>query len=219
MAPKVTPKKKVALKKPVIRPSSQAAANKPIISLGTLITVVIFAAIILSAIYINQKKESDLAAATPMAGEEIIYLFSEKDGVLSSIQIAPATGSATKLARDEKNVWAFELPAKAEADQGLVEAAAGQVSALQIIDTLPKDADPVTFGLDAPVYIIKIKFDKGKTHMLSVGDSTPTNSGYYVRAEDGKIMIVDLSGIDALTQLAIYPPYLSTATPEVTPTP
>jgi hypothetical protein len=57
---------------------------------------------------------------------------------------------------------------------------------------------------------------------LEVGDSTPTNSGYYVRVDKDKMMIADLSGISSLLQLAAFPPYLNTPTPTSlpsTPTP
>lgn len=215
MAPKVTPKK-VALKKPVIHRTSQAASKKPIISLGTLITLVIFAGIILGIILINRQKESSAAEATPTAGAAITFVFAENSGLLSSIEVKPDSGEAIKLARDEKKAWAFELPAKAEADQGLVEAAASQVSALQIVDSLPADADPSVFGFDSPAYTLAFDF-AGKTRTLEVGDATPTNSGYYVRVDGGKIVIVGLSGIDAITNLVVAPPYVSTPVPEAAP--
>ena len=99
------------------------------------------------------------------------------------------------------------------------EAAATQISALEILD--PIDADPAIFGLDNPAYVITLEFDGGKKHTIEVGDSTPTSKGYYVRIDSDKMMIVDLSGIDSLLQLAAFPPYLVNPIPEaaVTPTP
>jgi hypothetical protein len=120
-----------------------------------------------------------------------------------------------RVARNEKNIWAVELPTKAEANQGSAEAAATQASALQIIS--PIDGKPSVFGLDNPAYTITIGFANGKKHVLEVGDSTPTKSGYYVRVDNNKMLIADLSGIDALLQLASSPPYLNTPVPTSLP--
>jgi hypothetical protein len=40
-----------------------------------------------------------------------------------------------------------------------------------------------------------------------VGDATPTDSGYYVRKDDGSILVIDKYGMDALLNLVFYPPY------------
>ncbi|MDD2921452.1 MAG: DUF4340 domain-containing protein [Anaerolineales bacterium] len=214
MARKVTPK----LKKPVIRRSSRAAAKKPIIGLGTLVALVVLAAIILFGLLLNRQKESAAAEATPAPQQETLFIFNQSPETLSSIEVKPKTGETVKLARDEKKTWAFELPAKAEADQGQVEEAASQISSLRIVNTLDS-TDLAIFGLDAPDYVITVKFVDGKTRALEIGSATPTNSGYYARVDKGKIIITDLSGIDALTNLAIFPPYLNTPTPEASATP
>ena len=193
---------------------------------GTWITVLIFIALVGTVFYLNNQKKNDAAKATPTSGTT--FLFTVTDGTANSIEIKPATGETVKVARDSKNVWALELPIKTEADQSSAEAAATQVSALQVISTV--DADPSIFGFDVPAFVITIGFAGGKTHTLEIGDSTPTKSGYYVRLDKAKMMIVGLSGIDALAQLASFPPYLNTPTPSpllptktpdlsVTPTP
>jgi hypothetical protein len=124
------------------------------------------------------------------------------------------------VALNAENVWALELPIQAEANQGLAEAAATQVSALKSIS--PINADPEIFGLKNPAFTITIEFKGGAKHTLEVGDSTPTQSGYYVRVDKDKMMIADLSGIESLLQLVSSPPYLNTPTPTAlppTPTP
>jgi hypothetical protein len=211
MAPKVTPKK-VTLKKPVVRRSSQAASRKPIFGLGTLVTLVVFAGLILLTIFVNRKKETTIAETTPTEG--IAFVFDGSEGNLASIEIKPAEGAAVKLVREDKTGWAFELPNKAEADQGMVEAAASQISSLQVVS--PIDGKLSVFGLDKPAYVINLEFSDGKKRTLEVGDATPTNSGYYVRLDGKKLVIVDLTGISALTQLVDFPPYVSTPTPVIT---
>lgn len=209
-----TPKKRT-----VSKPKQEAYKPKPVkakFNAGTWITVLIFIGLVVAAIYLNRKKETVAAEATPVSGPS--YLFSVSvEGNPTSIEIAPAEGEAVKLLRNSENIWALELPREAEADQGLAEAAATQLSALEILSEV--DSDPAIFGLDTPSHVISLEFANGKKHTLEVGDSTPTNSGYYVRLDKDKMMIVDLSGIDSLVQLAVAPPYLPTPTLEVTVTP
>ena len=212
-----------ARKNTVNKPKQVAFVPKPVkakFKAGTWITVLIFIGLIGAAVYLNRQKDTAEVEVTPAS--EPSYLFSTAaDGNPTSIEIKPAEGDAqsVRIARNAENVWALELPVEAEADQGLSEAAATQISALEILD--PIDADPAIFGLDNPAYVITLEFDGGKKHTIEVGDSTPTSKGYYVRIDSDKMMIVDLSGIDSLLQLAAFPPYLVTPIPEaaVTPTP
>lgn len=195
---------------------AKPASTKPKKSgfrIDTLVTLVILAALITFVIYLNREKKTTEAEATPAS--EVAFVFSETDGAPQSIEIKPTAGESVKVARDEKNVWALELPIKTEADQGASEAAASQISSLLVISTV--DADPSVFGLDAPAFIITVGFADGKSHTLEIGDSTPTDSGYYVRLDKGKMMVVDLYGIDSLLQLASAPPYLNTPTPSPLP--
>ncbi|HET7142976.1 MAG TPA: DUF4340 domain-containing protein [Anaerolineales bacterium] len=194
---------------------SETAASKrqkPVFSVGTLFTLVLFAGLFTLAVYLKKQKEIP-TEATP--SDQISFVFTEADGAPTSIEVKSAAGETVKLARNADNVWALELPAAVEADQGLAEAAATQVSTLRILDKI--DADPGIFGLDNPSFIITIEFANGKKHILEVGDNTPTNSGYYVRVDDDKMLITSLSGIDALLQLVTSPPYLNTPTPSPLP--
>ena len=52
---------------------------------------------------------------------------------------------------------------------------------------------------------------------MQVGDITPTNSGYYVRKEDGSILVISKYGMESLLNLILYPPYEETPTPSPMP--
>ncbi len=211
---KTAPKKTRAVRKEVSAPKQ----GKPVFRAGTWISVLLLAALIGGAYYINKNKET-AAEAEITATTEPAYIFGA-DSVVSSIEVQPTDGETVKVARNKDGVWALELPFETEADQGLVEAAASQITALKIINEI--DADPSIFGFDAPAYLITIEFADGKISKLEVGDPTPTNSGYYVRVNKEKMVIVGLSSIDALTSLSFSPPYLNTPTPTAlpaTPTP
>lgn len=215
MARKTTKSEKPTPRK-ISSTRAKSANTKPKKSgfrVDTLFTVVILAALITFVIYLNREKKTTEAEATPAS--EIAFVFSEEDGTPTSFEVKPADGETVKVARDEKNVWALELPIKTEADQGASEAAASQIFSLLVISAV--DDDPSVFGLDAPAYVITIGFADGKFHALEIGDSTLTNSGYYARLDKKKMMIVDLYGIDSLLQLTSNPPYLNTPTPSPLP--
>ncbi|MBI3162691.1 MAG: DUF4340 domain-containing protein [Chloroflexi bacterium] len=210
---KTTARRKPVTKKATSTPI-RAKEQKPAVSLGAWITLLLLAAIVAFAAYLNKDKQAE-AEATP-TGEAIEYLFPPADGTVSSIEVKPAEGDTVRIARNADNVWAMELPLETEADPGYSEAAASQVSALTVTNSL--EGNPSDFGLEEPAYVITVEFAGGKTHTLEIGDSTPTNSGYYVRLDGKKILITDLSGIDSLLQLAMFPPYLNTPTPTATVT-
>ncbi|MDP1716000.1 MAG: DUF4340 domain-containing protein [Anaerolineales bacterium] len=189
--------------------------QKPIFRTGTWFTLLLLAALIGFTYYLNSKEPIAELEATP--AREETFVFGEQDGNITSIEIKPtdANGETVKVARGSENVWALELPFATEADQGLVEAAASQVAVLRIVSEV--DADASILGLDQPAYVITIEFADGTKRTLEVGDNTPTNSGYYVRLDRKKIMILTLSGIDSLTALTRFPPYLNTPTPSPLP--
>jgi len=188
--------------------------QNPIFRSGTWLSILLLIALIGLTVYLKREKDNAIIAdATPVS--EAAKIFAE-DGIVSSIEIKPANGGETvKVARNAEKAWAVILPFEAEANQGLAEAAASQVSALQVMSQI--NADPEIFGLKNPAFTITIEFAGGKSHTLEVGDATPTNNGYYVRLDKSKMMITDLSGIDSLLQLGFFPPYLNTPTPTSLP--
>ena len=192
--------------------ASVSQRRKPVFRASTWIAVVLLIALVGLTFYLkNEKERSVIEDVTPVS--EPATLFNPQDGSVSSIEIKPADGEAVKVARNAENAWVVEMPIEAEADQGLAEAAAAQVSALRVLSQIENDADPEIFGLKNPAFIVMLEFQNGKKHTLEVGDPTPTNSGYYVRLDNGRIVVTDLSGISSLLQLGYFPPYLNTPTP------
>ncbi len=186
---------------------------KPVFGIGTWVTLFVLAALIGLSFWLNRQKTE--AANEPTATPGTTSVFKETAGEPNSIEVAIGNDPAVRLERDENNAWAMILPDKVEANQGLAEAAASQAASLQF--SLQVEGDESTFGLDQPVYVIKMDFADGSKHTLEVGDSTPTNNGYYVRVDNKRILVIELSGIDALTTLALFPPYLNTPTPTPIP--
>jgi hypothetical protein len=209
----VAPKTEAAA--PVVETPTPAVTvrQRPIFQAGTWISILMLAALIGLAFYLNSEKEKTGAEdVTPTV--ETAFIFTAADGMMTSIEVKPAEGGETvKIARNAENTWAVILPIEAEANQGAAEAAATQLTALPISAQIEDGKSPDIFGLDQPAYIITVEFKGGKTRTLEIGDTTPTNSGYYVRVDKKQMIITSPNGIDALLQLGYFPPYLNTPVP------
>jgi hypothetical protein len=178
----------------------------------TLVTFLLFVVLAGTYIYLNNRPVADEITLTPEPTTEIAYLFSAEDGTPLSIRIESKAGEVVEAARNAENTWVLILPEKAAADPASTEAAASQVTTMRILDRLPNIA-PQAVGLDFPEYILTVKFTSGMERIIQIGVVTPTESGYYVRGEDGAIVIASRSAIDALLEMLRNPPYLETPTP------
>lgn len=189
--------------------------QRPLFPAITLIVVLLLVVALEATYLLNRNKEETAAEeATPV--QDLGFIFTAADGMVTGIEIKPAEGESVKITRNAENVWEMLLPTEAEADQSYMEMAASQLTRLpisrQIEDNKPLDA----FGLDKPAYVITVEFKDGKTRKLEIGVKPIAANGYYVRL-DKDIMIADGGGIDALLQLQSVPPYLNTPTPTALP--
>ena len=210
----MAPRKTTAKKARTAKTTSAPKQSKPVFRTSTWVTIVVFVAIIGIAYIINRNAEVAVEAEiTPVV--EAQYVF-DATNIITSIEVRPIAAEPVKLERKE-NAWVLTQPIETEADAGLAEAAASQIYALQIIQEI--DGDPSIYGFDQPSAIITIEFENGTTNILEVGDAAITGNGYYVRLDKNKMMLLSLSGIDALTILADFPPYLNTPAPTSTPLP
>ena len=176
------------------------------------IIYIILLAILAGLYYFLNNRPETVDNETPTSAV-VEYLFNSEDGLPTRIHIEAQDGETVEVARDAENAWVFLQPVEAPADQGSVEAAAGQVTTLRVIDRVP-NIDPGTVGLDNPYYTITIQFTNNMERIINVGVLTPTETGYYVSRGDGEILIVNNSALDALIGLLTDPPYLATETPD-----
>jgi hypothetical protein len=180
---------------------------------STVVYIVLLLALAGAYYYLNNRtKSADIEVTAEATGVAQAYLFTAADGTPTSIRIKSKTGDTVEVARGADNAWAVIQPIKAKADQAAVEAAATQITTISILDTVP-DIDPKIVGLETPEGVLTVKFTNGGERSVDIGVITPTESGYYVRNTDGKIVIVSKSAIDSLLGMLIAPPYLETLTP------
>jgi len=185
---------------------------------STIIYLVLFALVLAAAYYINNRPEpADLESTVePAAPAE--YLITPTDGLPSRIRVESNAGEIVEVARNEENAWVMTQPEEAAADQGSVEAAAGQVSTMRVLEHISGLA-PDAVGLDDPEFTITLQFTSGVERIIKIGVLTPTESGYYISSETEDTLIVSRSSVDALTGLLTNLPYAPTEIPALTPTP
>ena len=179
---------------------------------STVIYLLLFLILVGAYYYLNNRQKPADIALTVEPTSEVSYLFTVEDGLPTSIYIESKAGDTVEVARNAENAWALILPTGAPADQASAEAAASQVTTMQILDHLP-NIDPDIVGLTDPEYTFVVKFTSGVERNVKIGVITPTESGYYVQDIGGETVIVSKSSVDALLGLLNNPPYLETLTP------
>jgi hypothetical protein len=181
---------------------------------STVVYIFLLLVLVGAYYYLNNRQQPADLELTAAPGTEVAqeYLFTAEEGTPSSIRIESKSGETVEVARGEDNAWAVTQPLEAKAEQGAAEAAATQVTTMRIIDTVP-DVDLQIVGLEEPEYVLTVEFTGGGERTVDIGVITPTESGYYLRDAEGKVVIVSRSAIDSLLGLLTNPPYLETLTP------
>ena len=181
---------------------------------STVIVLVIFLALVSLMLYLNQKDpETEETATTPAAPIE--FLFSDSDGLPTSIDIKSKDGEQTVLARNEAGAWVLKKPTETEADQASAEAAASQITSLRIESKL--EVAPEAAGLVLASYTLTVETSSGTIKTVRIGDLAPTGVGYYALISGSdETLIISQAGLDALLTLLESPPYINepeTSTP------
>ena len=166
--------------------------------------------------YLNNRNTETSLEEPLFTPETVEYLFDPTDGFPTSIRIESKTGEILEVVRNAESAWELTLPIEASADQGTVEAAAGQLATIRVLDSIPglsKDA----VGLVDPEYTLVIQFSSGVERIIDIGVLTPTESGYYASRDEDNILIVSNTGLDVLIGFLTNPPYLATEAPPLSP--
>lgn len=167
-------------------------------------------------LYFNNREEPADIAVTVEPQDVVTYLFNAEDGVPTGIRIEAKTGEVVEVLKSADGAWELIQPLEASADAASVEAAASQITTLQIEDTIP-DLDLEIVGLNDPEYTLIVTFGDVE-RKAEIGVITPTESEYYVRSPKGDVVIVDKFSLEGLLGLLTNPPYLETPTPSATAT-
>ena len=166
--------------------------------------------------YQSKADEREAALATPTTAAQSILLEIDESAI-ASIKIEDGAGKQFVLGRDEEGLWKITEPAGGETDVAQAESGVSQLVGLRVMSRLEAAADLAIFGLNKSAYTITINMNGGQQHVISVGDITPTQNGYYVRLNGNAPQVVNKYSLDAFLQMLEQPPFQPTPTPEVSP--
>lgn len=184
---------------------------------STWIWMVIFVLVAAAAIYLQRSEETPSTLPVEGTASPIpttAYLFPAEEGVVTSLLIESQDGDILGFER-QGEAWVATTPYYAETVPGAVEAAASQVTALPIEKSL--DLSDSAVGLNSPAYTITVGFTSGEFIIVQIGDETPTGASYYVRKEDGPVLVVSKYDLAILLDMLTTPPLVDTPTPTAAP--
>lgn len=150
--------------------------------------------------------------------EDIVpqYLVSETQGSLRLIRIIRFRDDVVVMEKNTENIWEIIFPSYGIADQAKLSEVETQINALKIVTAIGEVITKIDYGLLSPDSIIKLEYISGKSHLLTIGNSSPTGSGYYVQLDNKQVFIISKYSLDAILGLANTPPLPPTATPTST---
>jgi hypothetical protein len=141
---------------------------------------------------------------TPPAGQAVMFDWNITD--LTKMEVE-ADGKRTVVERGSDNVWRLTEPQPGEADNTIVDSAAGRMAKLIATRKVDNPGNLADYGLNDPKTKIGLTTRDGGGAQLLIGAQTPDRNAYYVKKADGEpIYVVSTFTIADLTRWASEPP-------------
>jgi len=132
----------------------------------------------------NRSEEAKAGKPDPKAAPKILDL---KEIDIKQIEIRHRDGETTVLSRDGSGKWSITAPQPLAADQNAVSAittAASTLSSDRVVDDNASNLP--SYGLDPARIGITLTMADGKTHVLRIGEDTPTEGNTYAMLDGDK---------------------------------
>jgi len=179
---------------------------------STIIVILILAALVALAFYLQRAKPEEQAQSTPTAVQKFLFAF---DSPVQGMRLEHSGSGVVEIERDPDGKWVMTSPPTEATDIGAVEAAVSQLLSIPIVSDLPQAPDLESAGLADPTYRVLIRLEDGSQELISVGKETPTGSGYYVLVSNRGMFVVSKYSLDPFLRLVDNPPFAPTATPAI----
>ena len=150
-------------------------------TLRLLIAAVLLAVLAGGVYWSNRTTAAEEGKPAADAAPKILNLSEDQ---MRQVELRKADGSTLILVRGATNNWQMTAPEALPIDQEAV------TSLLFTLTTLSSDRlveektdDFASFGLEKPALQVLITKKDGKMEKVSIGDETPTGSGFFTRLE------------------------------------
>lgn len=177
---------------------------------NTVILFVFFLILLVVVIFIEQRNDSKLDAELVSTDSPTQYLFDSNTEPVTRLRVDSFDGKLVELELDSEGVWNSKIPPASSdsIDQARIEPVINQLSFIRVVNDLENLLEMEVLGLDEPNYVITITREPSETNEIHIGHESPTGTGYYVKVNGDKPLLVDKPAIDRLISLLDDPPII-----------
>ena len=132
----------------------------------------------------NRSEEAKAGKPDPKAAPKILEL---KEADVKQIEIRHREGETTVVKKDDAGKWSITAPQPLAADQTAVGAITSAVTSLSSDRMVDENASNLpSYGLDPARIGVTFTTTDGKTHILRIGEYTPTEGNTYAMLDGDK---------------------------------
>ena len=182
---------------------------------STLAVVLLFGIALAALLILKQVPNSPLSPTpTILATSSPNLVTGWKTSDVSQLTYKATAGKEQNFTRNSDGSW---TDGKLTIEGGKLEQILSELLAARVVAQMPADISLKDIQLDNPVQIVILHSADGRSAAINFGGSTPTQSGYYVRVDNGAAVILSKDTLDTVLQL-LDEAGLPTPTPLPTPT-
>ena len=164
----------------------------------TWILIVVFAALLAVAFYLQKNPLPDAADATPSPTAQAHLLEGWQPSDIIQIELRSGQSGSVQVLRDEESGWMLGPESGAPIEGGKVEAIRSEIAEMLVQAALPAGYDLEAVGLADPAHTLILTKASGEQSEIRVGGATPTASGYYVQVDQQAPVVVSKYSIDSV---------------------
>jgi Domain of unknown function (DUF4340) len=132
----------------------------------------------------NRTEAAKAGKPDPKAAPKILDL---KETDVKQVEVQHRDGETTVVKRDASGKWSITAPQPLAADQSAVSAVTTAASSLSSDRLVDENATNLpSYGLDPPLLTVTLTMADGKTHILRIGEDTPTGGDAYAMLDGDK---------------------------------
>jgi hypothetical protein len=180
---------------------------------STLVVVVLFLALLGVALYLQRNPLAKSGDSTPTT-TPAPNLLNFGTATIVKMKVENKEGKTIELVKGNADTW--EITSIGPAESSTVNTAVTQLSAIKILSRLDPAPSMAAMDLETPVEKITLSLDDGRVLTIDVGAQTPTQSGYYVRVDNGEPVVVSRYSISSALDFLENPPLPPTPQPTET---
>jgi hypothetical protein len=136
---------------------------------------------------------------TPTSMPKVVGSWSADEIV--ALDITLSKDNPIRLRRNSDSSWAFGTLEGKQPDQGKVLQFLTSLTTLAVTNSINSGISLDEIGLTNPTFIIQIKNRDNEIEIIKVGNSTPTQNGYYLQVNEELPVVTNKYSVDSMIEL------------------